>query len=144
MHHCIENGQQLAHGCDQRDLRWLARGTEAPIEVTVTSQVLTGKLKPEGESKEHKAFAAVRVKDPDLVRELNQHGVTFTGVIESTFWRDVLSWVIPAVLSAAIWFLIFRRLGQAQGGGHAGRPIQGEDLHGERCQRHVYRCRQRG
>ncbi|MBS0184110.1 MAG: ATP-dependent zinc metalloprotease FtsH [Nitrospira sp.] len=85
-------------------------------EVSVTNQVLTGKLKPEGESKEQKAFATVRVEDPDLVRELNRHGVTFTGVIESTFWRDLLSWVIPVALFGGIWFFIFRRLGQAQGG----------------------------
>ncbi|BFU88929.1 MAG: ATP-dependent zinc metalloprotease FtsH [Nitrospira sp.] len=85
-------------------------------EVSVTNQVLTGKLKPEGESKEQKAFATVRVEDPDLVRELNRHGVTFAGVIESTFWRDLLSWVIPVALFGGIWFFIFRRLGQAQGG----------------------------
>ena len=85
-------------------------------EVSVTSQVLTGKLKPEGESKEQKSFATVRVEDPDLVRELNRHGVIFTGVIESTFWRDLLSWIIPAALFVGIWFFIFRRLGQAQGG----------------------------
>ena len=85
-------------------------------EVSVTTQVLTGKLKPEGESKEPRAFATVRVEDPDLVRELNQHGVTFSGVIESTFWRDLLSWVVPVALFVGIWFFIFRRLGQAQGG----------------------------
>jgi cell division protease FtsH len=82
----------------------------------VTSQVLTGKLKPEGDSKEQKGFRTVRVEDPDLVRELNQHGVTFTGVIESTFLRDLLSWIIPVALFVGIWFFIFRRLGQAQGG----------------------------
>jgi cell division protease FtsH len=85
-------------------------------EVSVTSQVLTGKLKPEGDSKEQKGFRTVRVEDPDLVRELNQHGVTFTGVIESTFLRDLLSWIIPVALFVGIWFFIFRRLGQAQGG----------------------------
>jgi cell division protease FtsH len=86
-------------------------------EVSVTSQVLTGKLKAEGESKEQKAFATVRVEDPDLVRELNQRGVTFAGVIESTFWRDLLSWIIPVALFVGIWFFIFRRLGQAAQGG---------------------------
>lgn len=85
-------------------------------EVSVTSHVLTGKLKRDGDSKEHKAFRTVRVEDPDLVRELNQHGVTFTGVIESTFLRDLLSWIIPVALFVGIWFFIFRRLGQAQGG----------------------------
>ncbi|MGQ0695925.1 MAG: ATP-dependent zinc metalloprotease FtsH [Nitrospiraceae bacterium] len=85
-------------------------------EVSVSDHLLTGKLKPEGESKEGKLFTSIRVEDPDLVRELNQYGVTFTGVIESTFWRDLLSWLLPVALFAGIWFFIFRRLGQAQGG----------------------------
>ncbi len=94
--------------------RQVAEGSVA--EVSVTSHVLTGKLKPDGDAKEQKAFRTVRVEDPDLVRELNQHGVTFTGVIESTFLRDLLSWIIPVALFVGIWFFIFRRLGQAQGG----------------------------
>jgi cell division protease FtsH len=85
-------------------------------EVAVSSQLLTGRLKPDEESKTGKLFTTVRVEDPDLVRELDQHGVTFTGVIESTFWRDLLSWVVPVAIFVGIWFFIFRRLGQAQGG----------------------------
>lgn len=90
--------------------------TDKVAEVSVSSHILTGKLKPEGESKEPKQFSTVRVEDQDLVRELNQHGVKFTGVIETTFWRDVLSWILPAVIFGAIWFFFIRRLGQAQGG----------------------------
>jgi cell division protease FtsH len=85
-------------------------------EVAVSSQTLTGRLKPEGESQEQKRFSTVRVEDPDLVRDLNQHGVKFAGVIETTFWRDLLSWMLPALIFLGIWFFIFRRLGQAQGG----------------------------
>ncbi len=85
-------------------------------DVAVTSHVLTGKLKAEGDSKEQRGFATVRVEDPNLVRELSEHGVTFTGVIESTFWRDLLSWVLPVAVFFGIWFFIFKRLGQAQGG----------------------------
>ena len=85
-------------------------------EVSLSSQLVTGKLKPEGESKVEKLFTTIRVEDPELVRELNKHGVTFAGVIESTFWRDLLSWVLPVGVFAVIWFFIFRRLGQAQGG----------------------------
>ncbi|HEX9155253.1 MAG TPA: ATP-dependent zinc metalloprotease FtsH, partial [Nitrospira sp.] len=50
------------------------------------------------------------------VRNLEQHGVKFTGVIETTFWRDLVSWLLPVVVFVGIWFFIFRRLGQAQGG----------------------------
>jgi len=85
-------------------------------EVAVGSHTLTGTLKPEGDAKEPKLFSTIRVEDQDLVRELNQHGVKFVGVIETTFWRDVLSWILPAAIFGAIWYFFIRRLGQAQGG----------------------------
>ncbi|MBA5868263.1 MAG: ATP-dependent zinc metalloprotease FtsH [Nitrospira sp. CR1.3] len=89
---------------------------EKVAEVSVSTQTLTGKLKPENESKEQKLFSTIRVEDPDLVRTLHEHGVKFTGVIESTFWRDVLSWVLPALVFVGIWYFFIQRLGQAQGG----------------------------
>jgi cell division protease FtsH len=85
-------------------------------EITVTQQRLTGKLKSEQGSKEPKLFTTVRVEDPDLVKELNAHHVTFTGVIESSFLRDLLSWFVPALVFAGIWFFVIRRFGQGQGG----------------------------
>lgn len=85
-------------------------------EVSVTAQMVTGKLKPEGETKTQKLFSTVRVEDQDLMRDLTTHAVRTTGVIESTFFRDVLSWVLPVLVFIGIWFFIFRRLGQAQGG----------------------------
>jgi len=85
-------------------------------EITVTQQRLTGKLKPEEGSKEQKLFTTVRVEDPDLVKELKAHNVTFSGVIESTFLRDLLSWIVPALIFAGIWFFVIRRFGQGQGG----------------------------
>jgi cell division protease FtsH len=85
-------------------------------EITVTQQRLTGKLKPEAGSKEPKLFTTVRVEDPDLVKELNEHHVVFTGVIESSFLRDLLSWFVPALVFAGIWFFVIRRFGQGQGG----------------------------
>jgi cell division protease FtsH len=85
-------------------------------EVTVTQQRLTGKLKPEEGSKEQKLFTTVRVEDPDLVKELNARSVKFTGVIESTFLRDIISWVVPALIFGGIWFFLIRRLGQGQKG----------------------------
>lgn len=80
------------------------------------SQTLTGTPKLEGEAKDAKLFSTIRAEDQDLVRELNQHGVKFVGVIETTFWRDVLSWILPAAIFGPIWYFFIRRLGQAQGG----------------------------
>jgi len=85
-------------------------------EVSIANQTLSGTLKAEGESKEGKRFRTVRVEDPGLTSELTAKQVKITGVIETTFWRDILSWVLPIVVFVAIWAFIFRRLGQAQGG----------------------------
>jgi len=85
-------------------------------EVSITSQNVSGKLKLEHEENEPKAFRTVRVEDPSLTSELTANQVKITGVIETTFWRDVLSWVLPIAVFIAIWAFIFRRLGQAQGG----------------------------
>src|ERR1043166_1701568 len=86
-------------------------------EVTVTHQRVTGKLKLEEGSKEQKLFTTIRVEDPDLVKELNARNVTFSGVVESTFLRDLLSWIVPAFVFFGIWMFIIRRFGQGQQGG---------------------------
>ncbi len=78
-------------------------------EVAVSSSVIHGRMK------DGKLFDTVRVEDPDLIRDLQQHGVKFTGVIESTFWRDLLSWVVPIALFFGVWWFIFRRMSQSQG-----------------------------
>lgn len=85
-------------------------------EVSLGSHTLSGKLKPAEGAKEPKLFSSIRVEDPDLVKELQTHQVKFVGVVESTFLRDLLSWILPVVVFLGIWFFIFRRLGQAQGG----------------------------
>ena len=102
-------------------------------EVAISSMVIHGKMKPDksaspdtssGQSSatapstppEGRAFNTVRVEDPDLIRDLETHHVKATGVIESTFFRDLLSWVIPIALFFGVWLLLLRRMGQGQGG----------------------------
>ncbi len=85
-------------------------------EVTITHQSVAGKLKAEEGTKGQKSFATIRVEDSDLVNELNAYHVKFTGVIETTFVRDLISWLLPTLVFVGIWFFIFRRLGPGQGG----------------------------
>ncbi|HZP39164.1 MAG TPA: ATP-dependent zinc metalloprotease FtsH [Methylomirabilota bacterium] len=49
--------------------------------------------------------------DYDIVRELQSNRVEFSGRIESTFWRDLISWLVPLVLMAALWLFLMRRMG---------------------------------
>src|SRR5437764_6580258 len=63
-------------------------------------------------------FVTTRV-DPDLAKELSQYNVEYSGVIESTFLRDILSFVAPALIFFGIWIFLARRMG-GQGGFGAG------------------------
>ncbi|MDZ7583258.1 MAG: ATP-dependent zinc metalloprotease FtsH [Thiobacillus sp.] len=84
-------------------------------EVLVSDKTLTGKLKsPDAKGKT--LIVATRV-EPDLAARLSQYGVPYARVIESTFLRDVLSWVLPAVAFFAVWFFLFRRFADRQGMG---------------------------
>ena len=78
-------------------------------EVTVSPQVIHGKMK------EDKVFHTIRIEDPDLLRSLAQHQVKVTGMIESTLFRDLLSWILPIVLFFGVWWFLLRRMGQSQG-----------------------------
>jgi len=63
-----------------------------------------------------KRFITTRV-DPDIAGQLQQHGVQFTGEIEGTWLRDLLAWLVPTALLAAVWIYLGRRASQALGGG---------------------------
>ena len=78
-------------------------------EVAVSPQITHGKVK------EDKVFHTIRIEDPDLLRNLAEHQVKVTGVIESTLFRDVLSWIVPIVLFFGVWWFLLRRMGQSQG-----------------------------
>jgi cell division protease FtsH len=59
-------------------------------------------------------FTTARIpatEDYQIVRELEAAKVEFSGRIESTFWRDLISWVVPLVLMAALWVFLMRRMG---------------------------------
>src|SRR5213594_602650 len=93
-------------------------------EVAVSSTMIHGRMKPESATsggsssgaREGRVFNTVRVEDPDLIRDLDTHHVKVTGVIESTFLRDLLSWVVPIALFFGVWLFLLGRMGQGQGG----------------------------
>lgn len=68
-----------------------------------------------------KQFITTRV-DQDVAQELEKYHVRFTGEIESTFFRDLLSWIMPVLLFLGVWWYIGQRI--AQGGGLGGGLMQ--------------------
>jgi cell division protease FtsH len=59
-------------------------------------------------------FVTTRV-EPDMAAQLDKYGVDYSQAVESTFLRDVLSWVLPAVFFVAIWMFVLRRVATRQG-----------------------------
>jgi len=64
----------------------------------------------------HTRFVTIRV-DPELAKDLEGYNVKYGGALEQTFIRDLLSWVIPALIFIGIWMFIVRRFAQSQGMG---------------------------
>jgi len=85
------------------------------VEVAITQDRLQGKMKVVDNGQEiEKTFTTVRV-DQDLSELLEKHHVTFKGVIESNFLRNLASWVFPVLLFVGIWYFMIRRLSAQQG-----------------------------
>ncbi len=87
-------------------------------EITVGDTTVTGKLKaPDAGGKT--VIVANRV-EPALAERLSKYDVPYTRVVESTFLRDLLSWVAPAAVFFGLWFFVIRRVLDKQGGALGG------------------------
>ncbi|HEV8552788.1 MAG TPA: ATP-dependent zinc metalloprotease FtsH [Casimicrobiaceae bacterium] len=84
-------------------------------EIAIANNVIQGTYK-EPTADKHTRFVTTRV-DPDLAKELSQYDVTYSGVVESTFLRDILSFVAPALIFFGIWYFLARRMAGGLGGG---------------------------
>jgi len=82
-------------------------------EVVVSDNRITGKLKGSGSGKK---VAVANLVQPDLAERLSKFGVSYTQVHESTFLRDILSWIVPALVFFGVWYLLVRRMAGQQGG----------------------------
>jgi cell division protease FtsH len=84
-------------------------------EVLVADKTVTGKLKaPDAKGKT--VIVATRV-EPELAARLSQYDVPYARAVESTWLRDILSWILPAVAFFGVWFFLFRRFADKQGMG---------------------------
>lgn len=86
-------------------------------EVSITGDVIAGAMKATGKDGQPDAtqeFVTRRV-DTDLSTELAKHNVVFRAQPESTFLRDILSWIVPILLFFGIWYFMMQRLNPGQG-----------------------------
>ncbi|WP_370201175.1 ATP-dependent zinc metalloprotease FtsH, partial [Roseibium sp.] len=82
-------------------------------EIAVKENFIEGKFKAElKDGKQY--FVTTRVEVP-LADELSKYDVKYTGVVQNTFIRDILSWVLPVLLLFGLWMFFIRRFAEKQG-----------------------------
>jgi cell division protease FtsH len=83
-------------------------------DLTIGPENITGTLKF-GEREPEQRFTTIRVNDPDLVKDLDDRRVSYTGHYESKFLRSILSWVIPIGIFFLIWRFAMKKMGPGMG-----------------------------
>ncbi|MEE4011065.1 ATP-dependent zinc metalloprotease FtsH [Roseibium sp. FZY0029] len=82
-------------------------------EIAIKENFIEGKFKSElKDGKQY--FITTRVEVP-LADELSKYDVKYTGVVQNTFIRDLLSWVLPVLLLFGLWMFFIRRFAEKQG-----------------------------
>jgi len=78
-------------------------------DLTVSPTDIQGTMtSPSGQSM---AFHTMRVDEPDLVKQLADKGVKFTGRTQGSFLGSILSWILPVAIMFALWNFFMMRMG---------------------------------
>jgi cell division protease FtsH len=86
------------------------------IEVAIRADQIQGKIKNgDGGTGTETMFRTVRV-DSETSKLLEQYNVPFKGEIESRFFANLFSWLIPIFIFFGIWFFLMKRMSGQQPG----------------------------
>jgi cell division protease FtsH len=91
---------------------YLAEGQVSSLIIGPES--ITGTIKGK-EGKKDEKFTAVRVEDPNLVKELDDRKVNYSGLYQSKFLSTLFSWIIPIGLFFLIWRFAMKKMGPGMG-----------------------------
>ncbi|RJQ49062.1 MAG: AAA family ATPase, partial [Desulfobacteraceae bacterium] len=80
-------------------------------ELTIGPESIHGTLKGTPAQK----FATVRVNDPDLVKELDERRVSYSGRYDSKFLTTLLSWIVPIGIFFLVWRYAMKKMGPGMG-----------------------------
>ena len=106
----IQSGETISYSDFKQDV-----AQNKVQEVTLSEDHVRGTLKAVSNGHPQQ-FTAVRVEDPKLPEELEQHGVKYTGEVANRWISDVIGWIIPLIFIIALWTFFLRRMGGAEGG----------------------------
>lgn len=84
-------------------------------KIGIADNYIRGTLRasgPDGRQEIH----TLRV-EPALAQDLRQYDVQFTGIVESKFFENLLSWIVPIAIFFGLWMFIIRRFANNAGMG---------------------------
>ncbi|HIJ69144.1 MAG TPA: cell division protein FtsH, partial [Deltaproteobacteria bacterium] len=77
--------------------------------VTISPDTVTATLKDA--QGPNRSITAVRVEDPDLVKDLEAQGIKFSGSSDSKWLGVLISWLLPLAIFFFFWSFLMRRMG---------------------------------
>jgi cell division protease FtsH len=83
-------------------------------KLTIGPENITGTLKAK-DKKPGQEFTTIRVDDPGLVKDLDDHKIGYSGHYESKFLSGILSWVLPIGIMLLIWRYAMKKMGPGMG-----------------------------
>jgi len=83
-------------------------------EVAVSDRFIQGRFK---EPQDGRPFFLTTRVEPEIADKLKDRGVIVSGQVENTFFRDLLSWVVPVLIFIGVWLFLMKRMGPGLGGG---------------------------
>ena len=60
-------------------------------------------------------FTTIRVNDPDLVKNLDERKISYSGRTENRFLSSLLSWILPLGIFFLIWRFAMKKMGTGMG-----------------------------
>ncbi len=67
------------------------------------------------DKKREQDFTTIRVDDPNLVKELDEHKVRYSGHYESKLLGTIVSWILPLGIMLLIWRFAMKKMGPGAG-----------------------------
>jgi cell division protease FtsH len=81
------------------------------VQLTIDPEKITGTLS----GTPSQDFTTVRVNDPDLVKELDERKVSYSGRYQNKFLSSLLSWMLPLGVMFLIWHFAMKKMGSGMG-----------------------------
>ena len=100
--------EQQANRVSYSELKQLVK-TGKVESVTISPDTVTATLKDA--QGPNKSVSAVRVEDPDLVKDLEAQGIKFSGSSDSKWLGVLISWLLPLAIFFFFWSFLMRRMG---------------------------------